>query len=165
MGYPQRIGRVTHLGTAYRPCMANAGGECTPQERCSQIMTDTTDDMTESETRGTLDRLRSKLTLGRRQSRAMQAVWNGAVIAESDDTVVLEGNHYFPAVAVSSAHVRPSSHETTCPWKGVASYYDVVVDGDVRRSAAWYYAEPSAAARKIAGRVAFSPEVEVRPAP
>ena len=86
-----------------------------------------------------------------------KAVWNQAVIAEAapEDIVVVEGNQYFPAASVNSAMLRPSATHTTCPWKGVASYYDVVVDGQVNKDAAWYYPEPKDAAREIAGRVAF----------
>jgi uncharacterized protein (DUF427 family) len=91
----------------------------------------------------------------------MKAIWNGAVIAESGDTVVVEGNHYFPAASVAREHVRPSPTHSTCPWKGEASYYDVVVGGQVNRDAGWYYAEPKEAARAIAGRVAFWKGVEV----
>lgn len=91
----------------------------------------------------------------------MKAIWNGGVIAESGDTVVVEGNHYFPADSVAREHVQPSSTRTTCPWKGEASYYDVVVGGQVNRDAAWYYAEPKPAARAVAGRVAFWKGVEV----
>lgn len=85
----------------------------------------------------------------------MRATWNGAVIAESEDTVVVEGNHYFPADAVDAAVLRPSDTHTTCPWKGEASYYTVEVDGRENPDAAWYYPQPKAAAAQIAGRVAF----------
>jgi thioredoxin len=85
----------------------------------------------------------------------VRAHWNGMVIAESDDTVVIDGNHYFPADAVDQAVLVPSSTTTVCPWKGRASYYSVVVDGTVNRDAAWYYPTPSTAASAIAGRVAF----------
>ena len=84
-----------------------------------------------------------------------KAMWNGAVLAESDDTTVVEGNHYFPREAVNWAYFRDSDHATICPWKGVASYYDIEVDGEVNRNAAWYYAEPSAAAARIKDHVAF----------
>ena len=86
-----------------------------------------------------------------------KAVWNQAVIAEAaqEDIVVVEGNRYFPVASVNSAMLRPSATHTTCPWKGVASYYDVVVDGQVNKDAAWYYPEPKDAAKEIAGRVAF----------
>ena len=85
----------------------------------------------------------------------MKATWNGAVLAESDDTVVVEGNHYFPPEALRREHFQPSATHTTCPWKGVASYYDVVVGSAVNRDAAWYYPDPKEAAREIEGRVAF----------
>jgi uncharacterized protein (DUF427 family) len=91
----------------------------------------------------------------------MKAIWNGAVLAESDDTVVVEGNHYFPAGAVRREHLRDSDHHTVCGWKGTASYYDVVVDGQVNPGAAWYYPEPKDAARQITGRVAFWKGVRV----
>jgi uncharacterized protein (DUF427 family) len=84
-----------------------------------------------------------------------KAIWNGAVIAESDQTVVVEGNHYFPPDAVKKEYLRPSSRHTTCSWKGQASYYDVVVGGETNRDAAWYYPDPLPAAKNIAGHVAF----------
>ncbi len=84
-----------------------------------------------------------------------QAVWNGAVVAESADTVVVEGNHYFSLADVRMENLRPSSSHTTCHWKGVASYYDVVVGDKVNRDAAWYYPDPSPAAAQIKGRMAF----------
>ena len=85
----------------------------------------------------------------------MRATWNGATIAESDDTVVVEGNHYFPRESVDDSLVRDSDTHTVCPWKGTASYFTIVVDGAENRDAAWYYPEPKDAARQIAGRVAF----------
>lgn len=85
----------------------------------------------------------------------MKATWKGAVLAESDDTVVVEGNHYFPAESISREHFRESGTHTTCPWKGVASYYDVLVGEEVNADAAWYYPEPKDAAKEIEGRVAF----------
>lgn len=85
----------------------------------------------------------------------MRATWNGATIAESDDTVVVEGNHYFPADSLDRSLLRESDTHTVCPWKGTASYYTVVVDGAENVDAAWYYPEPKDAARQIAGRVAF----------
>ena len=85
----------------------------------------------------------------------MRATWRGAVLAESDDTVVVENNHYFPADSINREYFRESEKHTTCPWKGVASYYDVVVDGEVNRDAAWFYPEPKEAAKNIEGRVAF----------
>ena len=85
----------------------------------------------------------------------MKAIWNGAVIADSDQTVVVEGNHYFPADAVRREYLRPSGRHTTCGWKGEASYYDVIVAGQTNKDAAWYYPDPLPAARQIAGRIAF----------
>ena len=84
-----------------------------------------------------------------------RAVWNGTVIAESDDTIVVEGNHYFPPDSVREEYLVDNTQHTVCPWKGTASYYDVAVDGDVNRAAAWYYPTPSQAASEIAGYVAF----------
>ncbi|MEO0557704.1 MAG: DUF427 domain-containing protein [Bacteroidota bacterium] len=91
----------------------------------------------------------------------MKATWNGAVIAESDDIVTVEGNAYFPPASVSAEHIQPSDRRSTCPWKGNASYYDVVVDGEVNRDAAWYYPDPKPAAEEIRGRVAFWKGVRV----
>lgn len=84
-----------------------------------------------------------------------RAVWNGTVVAQSTETVVVDGNHYFPASGVVDAHVRPSATRTTCGWKGVAHYYDVVVGEQVNKDAAWFYPEPKQAAAQIAGHVAF----------
>jgi uncharacterized protein (DUF427 family) len=84
-----------------------------------------------------------------------RAVWNGTTIAESDDVVVVEGNAYFPRDAVRDDLVEPSSHHSRCGWKGEASYFDVVVDGERNTDAAWYYPEPLPPARKIRERVAF----------
>ena len=84
-----------------------------------------------------------------------RATWNGSVIAESDDTVILEGNHYFPADSVDRRFLIESATNTRCPWKGTAGYYDVVVDGEVNRDAAWYYPDPKPAASAIKDRVAF----------
>ena len=91
----------------------------------------------------------------------MKATWNGAVLAESDATVVVEGNHYFPAESLNRDLFVASDHHTTCPWKGVASYSDVVVDGRTNANAAWFYPEPKSAAQQIAGHVAFWKGVEV----
>jgi uncharacterized protein (DUF427 family) len=85
----------------------------------------------------------------------MKATWKGEVLAESDDTVVVEGNHYFPVESINREHFRESGTHTTCSWKGLASYYDVVVGDDVNADAAWYYPEPKEAAKEITGRVAF----------
>jgi len=92
-----------------------------------------------------------------------RATWGGALVAESDDTVVVEGNQYFPVAHVRAEHLQPSETHTTCSWKGVASYYDVVGGDDVNRDAAWYYADPSAAAEKIKDRIAFWHGVKVEP--
>jgi uncharacterized protein (DUF427 family) len=92
-----------------------------------------------------------------------KAIWKGAVLAESDRTVEVEGNQYFPLDAVRREYLRESATHTTCPWKGVASYYDVVVDGQVNRDAAWYYPQPKEAARQIGGHVAFWRGVRVEP--
>jgi uncharacterized protein (DUF427 family) len=91
----------------------------------------------------------------------MKAIWNDTVLAESDDTVVVEGNHYFPAASLREEYFRESDHHSVCPWKGTASYYDVVVGGAVNAQAAWYYPQPKEAAAQIAGRVAFWKGVRV----
>lgn len=83
------------------------------------------------------------------------ATWNGAVLAESDETIVVEGNHYFPPNSINPGFFEDSDTHTTCPWKGVASYRTVVVDGERNPDAAWYYPEPKEAAAQIAGYVAF----------
>ena len=93
----------------------------------------------------------------------MKAIWKGAVIAESADTVVVEGNHYFPRSALVGPHFRESTHESFCGWKGTANYLDVVVEGSVNANAAWYYADPMPAASRITGRVAFWKGVQVEP--
>jgi uncharacterized protein (DUF427 family) len=125
-------------------------------------MTNTPETPTRTE-QGSLHRLLSKVPPdGGKKPTTMQATWNGAVIAESDDTIVVEGNHYFPAESVRPEALRPSAHQTVCPWKGTASYYDVVVDGEVNRNAAWYYPQPSQEALHVADRVAFWGGVKVR---
>ena len=91
----------------------------------------------------------------------MKATWRGAVLAESDETVVVEGNHYFPPDSIKREYVSESATHTTCPWKGEASYYDVVVDGETNRDAAWFYPEAKEAAKNIEGRVAFWRGVKV----
>jgi uncharacterized protein (DUF427 family) len=91
----------------------------------------------------------------------VRATWNGQVIAESDDTVVVEGNHYFPKDAVRSEVLTPSDTTSVCPWKGTASYYSLSVDGQQNPDAAWYYPEPKDAAAEIRGRVAFWKGVQV----
>lgn len=95
--------------------------------------------------------------------KGFRASWKETVLAESSDTVAVEGNQYFSPVDVRQEHLRPSNSHTTCHWKGVASYYDVVVDGQVNRDAAWYYEDPSPAARNIKGRIAFWHGVKVEP--
>lgn len=85
----------------------------------------------------------------------MKAIWNGKTIAESDDTVVVEGNHYFPRDSVDDTVLSDSDRTTFCPWKGTANYYSINVDGETNTDAAWYYAEPKDAAAEIRGRVAF----------
>jgi len=92
----------------------------------------------------------------------VKAVWNNATIAESDDIVTVEGNAYFPAASLHKAYLKPSDHHTTCPWKGVASYYTLDVDGQQNVNAAWYYPTPKEAAMQIAGRVAFWKGVQIR---
>jgi uncharacterized protein (DUF427 family) len=91
----------------------------------------------------------------------MKAVWNGKTIAESNDTVVVEGNHYFPMEALNKEFIQESSTHTTCSWKGVASYYSLIIDGKENREAVWYYPEPSEKAKNIKGRVAFWKGVEI----
>jgi uncharacterized protein (DUF427 family) len=91
----------------------------------------------------------------------MKATWNEEVIAQSDDTVVVEGNHYFPPASVNKDYLQPSSTHTICPWKGEASYYNVVVNGETNKDAAWYYAKPKDAAAEIKDRIAFWRGVKV----
>ena len=91
-----------------------------------------------------------------------KAIWNGQVIAQSDQTIKVEGNHYFPPESVDSAFLRASQAQTVCPWKGTASYYDVVVDDKVAPGAAWYYENPHAAASEIKDYVAFWRGVKVK---
>jgi uncharacterized protein (DUF427 family) len=83
------------------------------------------------------------------------ATWNGTVIAASDDTVMVEGNHYFPADSVRTEYLQPSDTQTVCPWKGTAGYYSLAVDGEVNPDAAWYYPAPKDAAAEIKDRFAF----------
>ncbi len=92
----------------------------------------------------------------------MKAVWNGAVIAESDETKVVEGNHYFPPESVDDRYLKQSAMKTLCPWKGVASYYTLEVDGEENRNAAWTYRRPIPWIRKIRDHVAFWGGVDVR---
>ena len=91
----------------------------------------------------------------------MKATWRGRVLAESGDTIVVEGNHYFPHESIDKDCFRESATHTTCPWKGVASYYDVEVDGAVNKDAAWYYPETKDAAQHVKGYIAFWKGVQV----
>ena len=91
-----------------------------------------------------------------------KAIWNGAVIAESDHTEWVEGNHYFPADTVNKEYLKQSEHHTICPWKGQASYYTIVVDGKENRDAAWYYPTPKPAAKQIKNHIAFWHGVQVK---
>ena len=91
----------------------------------------------------------------------MKAIWNNTVLAESDDTLVIENNHYFPPESIKSEYFKPSSSHTSCPWKGVASYYTIEVDGKTNADAAWYYPEVSDLAKGIKGRIAFWKGVQI----
>lgn len=91
----------------------------------------------------------------------MKALWKDTVIAESDQTIVVEGNHYFPPDAIHSQYFLDSDTNTVCPWKGTASYYTVSIDGDKNVDAAWYYPEPKSAASEIKDHVAFWRGVQV----
>jgi uncharacterized protein (DUF427 family) len=91
----------------------------------------------------------------------MKATWNGAVIAESDDTVLVEGNHYFPEAALNRSFVSFSNHRTTCAWKGEAKYLSLLVNGELNTDAAWYYPDPKPEAENIRGRIAFWKGVKV----
>ncbi len=91
----------------------------------------------------------------------MKATWHGETLAESDDTVAVEGNHYFPASALQRDCFSESQTRTSCPWKGEASYYDVKVNDETNRDAAWYYPDPKSAAANIKGRVAFWKGIKV----
>jgi uncharacterized protein (DUF427 family) len=93
----------------------------------------------------------------------MKAMWNDAVVAESDDTVVVEGNHYFPAAALDRRFVVNSNHRSTCSGKGEASYYSLLVEGDLNADAVWYYPSPKAGAEMVKDRVAFWKGVVVGP--
>lgn len=98
---------------------------------------------------------------GVRSKQVPKAYWSGKVIAESDACVVVEGNQYFPVDSVKREYLRPSSHTTMCPWKGTAHYFHLEVDGMKNENAAWYYPEPSDAAKQIRGRIAFWKGVRV----
>lgn len=90
-----------------------------------------------------------------------KAIWNGAILAQSDAYEIVEGNYYFPPESVNREYFQDSNTQTTCPWKGVASYYTVVVDGEANRDAAWYYPNPQEKAKNIAGYIAFWKGVQV----
>ena len=90
-----------------------------------------------------------------------KAIWNGKIVAQSDRTEVVEGNHYFPMDDVKQEFLMTSAHQTSCPWKGMAGYYTLAVDGEQNRDAAWFYADPKPAARNIAGKVAFWKGVKI----
>ncbi len=90
-----------------------------------------------------------------------KAIWNGVVIAQSDDTVTVEGNHYFPKDSVATEFLKPSSTTTVCPWKGVAHYYTLVAEGRENQDAAWHYPEPKPAAAEIKDRLAFWKGVQI----
>ena len=91
----------------------------------------------------------------------VKAVWNGFTIADSDDTVVIENNHYFPLDAIDPALLKPSTTTSVCPWKGTASYYTIAAGGSENKDAAWYYPTPKDAAAAIKGRVAFWKGVQI----
>ena len=91
----------------------------------------------------------------------MKAIWNGAVLAESNKTVVVDGNHYFPADAINEEFFKPSETHTVCGWKGTASYYDVAVGGETNKDAAWFYPDAKDAAKEIENYVAFWKDIEV----
>lgn len=93
----------------------------------------------------------------------MKATWNGETLAESNDTIVVEGNHYFPPDSINNEYFQPSRTHTVCSWKGTASYYDVAVNGDVNRDAAWFYPDAKPDAKNIEGYVAFWKGVDVTP--
>ena len=91
----------------------------------------------------------------------VKAIWNGVTIADTDDTVVVENNHYFPLSAIDSAMLKPSATTSVCGWKGTANYYTIVAGGAENKDAAWYYPEPKSAAANIKGRLAFWKGVKV----
>ena len=93
--------------------------------------------------------------LNQTKDTQMKATWHGTTLAESDETVVVEGNHYFPANSIRREYFSESDRHTICPWKGEASYYDISVNGEMNKDAAWYYPEPKQAAANIKNRVAF----------
>ena len=92
---------------------------------------------------------------------SLKAIWNNTIIAESNETVIIEGNHYFPSTAIKTEHFQPSDTHTICGWKGEASYYNVTANGEVNKDAAWYYSHPKDAAKNIENYVAFWKGVNV----
>lgn len=93
----------------------------------------------------------------------MKAIWKNVVLADSNDTIIVEGNHYFPPEVVNREYLQESTTHTNCPWKGQASYYHIVVNGERNQDAAWYYRNPKKAAKQIQNRIAFWKSVEVDP--
>ncbi len=91
----------------------------------------------------------------------MKAIWNGKIIAESDETIIVEGNHYFPPNSINQKFFQSNNHHTTCPWKGIANYHNIVVNGEVNSNAAWYYPNPNSAASNIKDYLAFWKGVRV----
>lgn len=91
----------------------------------------------------------------------MKAIWNTIVIAESDDTVLADGNHYFPESALKKEYVTFSNHKTSCAWKGQASYYSLLINGEMLTDAVWYYPDPKPEAELVRGRVAFGNAITV----
>ena len=92
-----------------------------------------------------------------------KALWNNTIIAESSETIIVEGNHYFPPTAIKNEYFKENRQHTTCPWKGVASYYDIVIEGKTNPGSAWFYPQPKAAADNIKNYVAFWRGVKVEP--
>lgn len=91
----------------------------------------------------------------------MKAIWKGKIIAQSNETVMVENNHYFPPESINREYIMDNDTHTTCPWKGLASYYDIVVDGEINKDAAWYYPHPKPLVKKLANYVAFWKGVEI----
>ena len=85
----------------------------------------------------------------------MKATWKGATLAQSEDTVIVEGNHYFPLASIERTYFQESATHTSCPWKGIASYYNICVQGELNKDAAWYYPQPKEAAAHVKDRIAF----------
>jgi uncharacterized protein (DUF427 family) len=100
--------------------------------------------------------------ISNKKEESMKAIFNNVVIAESDNTINLEGNHYFPPSSLKKEYFKESNHQSTCPWKGLASYYSIEVEGAIENDAAWYYKNPSDAAKEIKNHVAFWKGVKVQ---